>query len=259
MNRDYFSALPEDIRHHILTYFESEIVQRDKHGNVRYIGQAALGEFISGAHFKRESLQLWRRHELARVSRQFREDSLDLFFSLNKFEFGSVPLLIEFLEVMLDDRRLKRLTSLRFTLKARANVAASAKPERSIKLMRRIYKLFFLCGNLKELEIHAQVYWRSTDGLTESNTFPVENALSHFQKTSFNGSPLSFGGLIENAPSRHGYDEVPRQWVGLDLPQDLRSKYERVQGILASAYDIFLKDKQEQDILEQLRQEREPR
>lgn len=259
MNRDPFSALPVKIRHHILTYFESEFVKRDKHGNVRYIGQAALGGIIPAAQFKLESLHLWRRHEYAQVSRQFREDFLDLFFSLNKFEFGSGTLLIAFLDTMLDDRRLKQLTGLRFTLRSHANVPPSAERGRSIKLMQRIYKLFFLCVNLKELEIRAQVHWKSTVGLTESITFPVEDALSHFRKTPPNESPISFGDMIEYAPRRHGYDEDPRQWVRLGLPRDLRGKYERVQGILASAYDIALKEKQEQKRREQQRQEQEPR
>ena len=258
MNRDYFSALPEDIRHHILRYFESEIVKRDKHGNVRYVGQAALGESIPGAQFKLE-LQSWRRHEFAQVSRQFREDFLDLCFSLNKFEFGSGPLLIAFWNARLDDRCLKQLSSLRFTLRAHANVTPSADRGRPIQLMRRIYKLFFLCVNLKELEIRAQVHWKSTEGLIESVTFPVEDALSHFRKTSRNERPMSFGDMIEHAPRHHGYDEDPRQWVRLGLPRDLRGKYERVQGILASAYYIALQEKQEQERREQWRQKQYPR
>ena len=251
MNRDHFSALPVHIRHHILTYLESEFVKRDEHGNVRYIGQAALGDCITEAQFKLESFQLWRRHRFAKVSRQFRQDFLDVFFSLNKFEFGSGPLLIEFLDTMLDDRRMKQLTSLRFTLRIQAWVPPSADRENLINLMRRIYRLFFLCVNLKELEIRAQVHWKNTDGLTESITVPMEDALSYFQGTFLNKRPMSFGGMIENAPRRHGYDEDPRRWLRLGLPSDLGSKNERVQGILASAYDMVMKERQEQQRQEQ--------
>ena len=267
MNRDRFSALPVNIRHHILTYLESEFVKRDQHGNVCYIGPARLGMCIKAEVIEQE-VRSRQRHRFAQVSRQFREDFFDLFFSLNKFEFGSGPKLLGFLRFLSRDQRLERLTSLRFTAREHANVPQDHDPGKAIECMRRIFELLFSCVNLKELEIRAQIY-RSQHGMAQSFTFPVKDALSRFQGTSLNESAISFGDLIENAPRRYGYDEDPRKRLQLYLPwdtssqyerfQSVRGKYERVQGILASAYDIVLKERLGQERQEQPRQEPESR
>lgn len=247
MNRDRFSALPVHIRHHILRYFESEFVKQDLQGNVSYIGQAALGGVTTAANVQRE-FESWRRHRFAWVSRQFREDFLDLFFRLNKFEFGSGPLLIAFLTFTLTGR-LKSLASLRFTLRQHANVPRDADCGELIDDVRIIYKLLSSGGNLKELKIYAQLHWNPGEKAAcklQSLTFPVENALSYFQGKRPNRSPISFGPLVEKDPRRHGYDEDPPHLERIIL-WGLRGKVERVKGILATAFETVLKERREQE------------
>ena len=266
MDDDHFSALPVHIRHQILTYCESEFVNHDLHGNVKYIGQARLGRCTKAEVIKQ--IQSRQRHKFAKVSRQFREDFFDLFFSLNKFEFGSASVLLSFLRFLSQDHRLERLTGLRFTVREHDSVPQDHDSSKAIKCVRLIHELLFSCVNLKELEIRAQVYG-SKHGMFQSFTTPVEDALSHFQGTPLNESAMSFGDWIEKAPRRYGYDEKPRIWWQLYLPWDTRSQYERaqvvrgkykrIQGILTSAYDIVLKERRGQEIQEQPRQEQDSR